>query len=46
MHKLQRRFSLIAVDVRSWLSNYTPFFYMDVITYPFPNLDAGLANLC
>ena len=28
------------------MSNYTPLFYMDVITYPRPDPDAGLANIC
>ena len=26
------------------MSNYIPLFYMDVITYPFPNPDSGLAK--
>ena len=28
------------------MSNHIPLFYADVITYTFPNLSAGLANLC
>ena len=27
------------------MSNYIPVFYLDVITYPCPNPDAGLADL-
>ena len=27
------------------MSNYIPLFYMDVLTYPCPNPNAGLANL-
>ena len=39
MHELQRRFSLIAVEletaveVRAWVNNYSPWFYVEVITY-------------
>ena len=29
-----------------WVCNYMPLFYMDKITYPYPNSNAGLANLC
>ena len=32
--------------MRSWKSNYIPFFYMDEITYPCSNPDAGLDDLC
>ena len=28
-----------------WMSNHIPLFYDDVISYPYYNLDAGLANL-
>ena len=28
-----------------WTSNYTQLFSKDIITYPYPNPDAGLANL-
>ena len=27
------------------MSNYTPLFYVEVITYPYPVLDVGLNNL-
>ena len=26
---------------RAWMSNYIPLFYMDLITYPFPNPETG-----
>ena len=32
------------VEVRAWMSNYIPLFYMDAITLG-PNPAAGLANL-
>ena len=28
------------------MNDYIPWFYMDIITYPCPNLNVGLANLC
>ena len=28
------------------MSNYIPLLYVDLITYPCPNPDAGLSNLC
>ena len=31
--------------VRAWRSNNIPQFYMNVIIYPCPNTDAGLANI-
>ena len=31
-------FNLPAVEVRAWMSNYTPYKTVDVITYPCPNL--------
>ena len=34
------------IEVRAWMSNYIPLFYMDVITHPCHNSDAGLNNLC
>ena len=34
------------VPVTEWMSNYMPQFYVDVITYPSPKFDAGLAGLC
>ena len=33
-----------AVEVWAWMSNYISLFYMDVITYPCPNLNAGLGS--
>ena len=30
----------------AWRSNYIPLFYMNVMAYPCPNPDAGLAKLC
>ena len=30
----------MAWSVKAWTINYIPLFYIDVITYPFPNLDA------
>ena len=26
-----------AIDAKTWISNDTPLFYMDLITYPCPN---------
>ena len=37
---------LTAVEVGAWMSNYIPLFHEDVITYPCPNHNAGLASLC
>ena len=28
----------------AWMSNNIPVLYVDAITYPFPKLNAGLAN--
>ena len=33
------------LEVMAWMSNYILIFYMDVLTYQCPNLDADLANL-
>ena len=33
-----------AVEVRTWMSNHIPMLYIDVITKPCPNFDAGKAN--
>ena len=33
----------ITVEVRAW--NYMSLFYINVIIYPYPNVDAGLANI-
>ena len=30
----------------AWMSNYIHYFKWDMISYPWPNIDAGLANLC
>ena len=30
----------------AWMSNYIQSFKWDIITYPWPNIDAALANLC
>ena len=35
---MQFRYS---TDVMAWVSNYNPLFYMDIITYPCPDPDAG-----
>ena len=35
-----------AIDVMAWMSIYIPMFYMDVITYPYPDPGVGLANRC
>ena len=41
MPKLQA----VAVGIRAWMHNHIPLFYMDVITNPCLNRDAGLADL-
>ena len=46
MSLLQWQFNLTAIEVKACVSNYISLFHMDVITYPCPNPDAGLANLC
>ena len=33
------------IDIRAWISDYIPLFYVDVITYPCHNLDVGLAYI-
>ena len=38
-------FYLTTIAVRAWMSNYIPLMYVGVITYPYPNNDAGLLNL-
>ena len=35
----------IAGEVRVWMSYNIPLVYMDVITYPHPNPDDGLADI-
>ena len=42
----QEQFDQTTVEIRTWMSNYIPLFYMFVITYPCPNPDAGLGNFC
>ena len=34
----------MAIEVRTWMSNYISLFYMDVITYPYPNPDVSSAT--
>ena len=34
-----------AVEIRTWMNDYTPLFYLDVITYPCSTPYAGLANI-
>ena len=34
------------IQINALICNCIPLFYMDVIIYPCPNPDAGLANLC
>ena len=34
------------VEIRLWMGNYIPLFYIDVIAYPYANPEIGLANLC
>ena len=29
----------------TWISDYTPLFYVDVMAYPCPSPEAGLTNL-
>ena len=36
----------MATQVMAKMHSYIPLFYVDVITYPCPNLDADLINLC
>ena len=31
----------VSVEVRAWMTNHTPLFYMDVITHAYPNPDVG-----
>ena len=35
-----------ALEIKAWTGNYKPWFDVKVITYKYPKLDAGLANLC
>ena len=34
-----------AIKVKTWMSNCTLSFYLDLIINQFPNLNAGLANI-
>ena len=34
------------VECKAWTSEYIPLFHVEVITYPYTNFNAGLANLC
>ena len=34
-----------AVEIRTWMNDYTPLFYLDVITYPCSTPYAGLAHI-
>ena len=36
----------INTEIVAWVNNYTPLFYVDVITNPFPNSNAGSVNRC
>ena len=37
---------LIETAPRASTNDYIPLLFVDVITYPCPNSDAGLANMC
>ena len=32
-------------EIRAWIINYIPLFYVDVVTYLYPDPDADLANV-
>ena len=32
-------------EIRAWMNNYTSLFYVDVITYSYPDPDDSSANL-
>ena len=36
---------LMATEVTTWMNNYIPLFYMDIIIYTCPNPDGGLADI-
>ena len=36
----------IAVEIKTWISDYITLCYIDVIIYPCLKLDAGLDDLC
>ena len=42
---IQRRFNQIAAEVKVWMNNHIVLFCLDVITYSFPNPNAGLGNI-
>ena len=44
--QLQQQFDWTITGIKAWMSDWIPQFYMDVITYQFPNFDTGLDNLC
>ena len=39
-------FNWTATEVKTWLSNHTYCFYMDVINFLFMNHYAGLVSIC
>ena len=39
-------YDVTSMEVRVWVSNSTPLTYMDLVTYPRPNLDVALVHLC
>ena len=43
---IQLGFNKTAMKVKAGMSNYIPLFYVNVITYPYPNTHAALGNLC
>ena len=46
VHTLFQRFNYFAAEVKAWVGKYIPLFYMNIITYPWTNPDAGLDNAC
>ena len=38
--------TLMSIDIRTWMVTYIIIFCVNVITCPCPNPDTGLANLC
>ena len=44
-HPMPTFFNQTAVEVGTWMNNHTPLFNVDIITYPCPKSDAGLASL-
>ena len=42
---LKRRFSKTTAVIMVWKSNHIPHLHVDVITYPWPKLSAGLVKL-